>query len=158
MLRRRASPRRPSRVRVELPYLVEHQTRVALNGLLEHGRERRPAVFDVQIDVTGLNGAVADEGAAEIEPAIDGESGVSLDGLRHQLAENDLLREILGSHDDPLGARPCRQVMLTRQARAIVVDAARDSPRCPPRHESCAHEKKAAVDQNAAPRPGGSSR
>ena len=97
---------RSAGVGVQLADLVEHHARITLNGLLEDGGQRGAAVFDVQVDVAGLNRAVADERAAEIEPPIDGKPCVALDRLRHQLAENHLLGEVLGADDDALGPRP----------------------------------------------------
>ena len=109
--------------------LVEHRARIALDRLLEDGGQRGAAVFDVEIDVAGLNRAVADEGASQIEPPVDRQPRVALDRLRHQLAENHLLGEVLGADDDALGPRPggegrCRPA---RRSTTTAAAAARET-------------------------------
>ena len=67
--------------------------------LVEHGGDGRAGVFDVQVDVTRAQRAVADECAAEVQLAHDREA-FGLDRLRQQLSQHDLFGEVLRSDDD----------------------------------------------------------
>ena len=67
---------------------------------MEDGGERRPGVFDVDVDIAAEQRAIADQRAAEIQPPIDRYPGLPLDRLRDQLAENILLGEVLRAARD----------------------------------------------------------
>ena len=67
---------------------------------MEDRRQRGSGVFDVDIDVAGQERAIADQRTAQIETPPDGQAGVALDRLRDDLAENQLLGEVLRSDDD----------------------------------------------------------
>jgi hypothetical protein len=62
---------------------------------MEDGGERRARVLDVDVDVAGHQRAIADERASEIQPALNRQAGVALNGFGDELAENHLLGEIL---------------------------------------------------------------
>ena len=64
---------RSAGIGIQPPHFLEHHARLSLHGLLEDGGQRGAAVLDIQVDVTGLNRAVADECAAKIQPAIHGQ-------------------------------------------------------------------------------------
>src|SRR5438093_1173133 len=70
---------------------------------MENRGERSAGVLDIHVDVAAGQGAVADERTAKIETALYGQPGLTLDRLRQDLAEHELLGEILRTHDH--GAR-----------------------------------------------------
>ena len=65
--------------------------------LMENRGERGAGVFDIHVDVAPRQRAVADQRAAQIEAPFHGESRLTLDRLRKDLAEHELLGEILRS-------------------------------------------------------------
>ena len=67
---------------------------------MEDGGQRRARVLDVDVDVAGRQRAFADQRAAEIQAAIDGQPGLALDRLRDDLPEDQLLGEVLRADDD----------------------------------------------------------
>ena len=69
-------------------------------GFLKMADSAVPGVLDVHVDLAGPHRAVADERAAEVEPPVDRQPAVPLEGLRHELAEQDLLGEVLRPDDD----------------------------------------------------------
>ena len=89
--------------------VVEHGAGVAADRLMEDGRQRGAGVFDIDVDVAGEQRAIADQRAAEIQPAIDRQAGVALDRLRQQLAEHQLLGEVLRADDDRAAGAARRQ-------------------------------------------------
>src|SRR5439155_26989408 len=56
------------------------------------------------VDLPRADRGVADEGAAEVEAALDGDAE-RLDRLREKLAQDALLGEVLRADDDPVAAR-----------------------------------------------------
>jgi len=63
--------------------------------VLEDRGVRGPGVLYVEIDLARRNRLMADERAAEMEAARHREAGAALDLLRHDLAQQVGLREIL---------------------------------------------------------------
>ena len=63
-------------------------------------RKRRAGVLDVDVHVARQKGAIADERAAKIQPAGDGEAGVALYRLRQEFPEDHLLGKVLRTDDD----------------------------------------------------------
>src|SRR5439155_1559627 len=100
----RPGPHEPRR-RVCLAHAGQHPLRIALRPILQHRGQRRPRVLDVRVDLPRADRRVADERAAEVEPALRPEPHV-LDRLREQLAEDALLGEVLRADDDALAAAP----------------------------------------------------
>ena len=65
----------------------------------------------------GIERPVADQGAAQIQPAVDRQAGVALDRLRQQLAENHLLGEVLRADDDRAAGAARRRPALEARPR-----------------------------------------
>ena len=76
---------------------------------MEDGGQRGARVLDVDIDVARAQRPIADERAAEIEPAFDLDTRLRLDRLREELAEQDLLGEVLRADADHVAGRPQRR-------------------------------------------------
>ena len=68
--------------------------------LMEDRRQRRARVFDVHVDVAREQRAIADQRAAEVQPPLDGQAVSRSIVCATQLAENQLLGEILRPDDD----------------------------------------------------------
>ena len=81
-------------------------------------RQRRAGVLDVHVDVAGEERAIADQRAAEIQPALHRQPGLALDGLRDDLAEDQLLGEVLRADDDRAGARAASSALPARTTSA----------------------------------------
>ena len=91
--------------------------------------------------------AIADQRAAQVQPTLDAQAGASLDRLRDDLAEDELLGEVLRAHDDDVGilrrvaalpaAAPAgRATAATAEALARRGARARRAERCRPSHNS----------------------
>ncbi len=68
---------------------------VRIDRLMKNRRLRGARVLDIRVDVAGTQRTVADEGAAEIQSALDADRRTRFDRLRDDFAENDLLGEVL---------------------------------------------------------------
>ena len=68
--------------------------------LLQDGRERGACVLDVQVDIASLDGAVAHERPAEMQPPLDRQSGAAFDLLGDNFGEQVGLGEIFRADDD----------------------------------------------------------
>ena len=99
--------------RVQFAHGGKNRLRIADHRLMEDRGQRGARVLDVHVDVARPQRAVADQGAAEIQPAIDRHPALPLDRLRDELAENVLLGEILRADHDrrgrPAGDEPAQQ-------------------------------------------------
>ena len=73
---------------------------------MKNGADSRAGVLDVHIEIPGADAAIADKRSTQIQLPDDSQA-VGLDGLRQELAQDDLLGEVLGTHDDRVVARPC---------------------------------------------------
>jgi len=81
-------------------YLAIDSFFIGAGRLLENGGQGCAGVFGVNIDSSGEDGLVADEGAGKVEPALDREMGARFDDLCEELSENQLLGEIFGADYD----------------------------------------------------------
>ena len=81
----------------------ERGLRIAINGLLQYRGECGAGVFNVGVDAAGNQRLMADVTAGEIEAALDLQMCFRFDLLREQLAEDDLLSEILCADDGVFG-------------------------------------------------------
>ena len=128
---------------------------------MEDGGERRAGVLDVDIDVAGHQRAIADERASEIQPALDRQPGVALDGFGDDLAKNHLLGEIFRADDNgaarPAGHQAARQEDGRHRCRR---ERDRRAPRAspPPRRELALHPQQPAIDRQGKERCGDRSR
>ncbi len=84
---------------------------------MKDGRQRRAGIFDVGVDVAGQHRAIADQGAAEVQPAIHPEAGIAFDRLRQQLAEHELFGEIFRADHDRAAAPSRRRHTREHQHR-----------------------------------------
>jgi len=73
--------------------------------LFEDRRERGTGVLGIDVDASAEDRLLADVSAGEIELALDREMSFGFDLLRDDLAENQLLGKVFGSHDDAVGTR-----------------------------------------------------
>ena len=112
---------RASAVCVELAYLSEHGLRIFDDRPPEDRGQRGAGVLDVDVDLAGRERAVADERAAKIQLASHRQSRLTLDRLRDDLTQNQLLREVLRADDD-------RRLLSASRARRF-----RERQRLPPR-------------------------
>src|SRR5262249_58360297 len=71
-----------------------NRRRIADRLLCEDRRVRRPGVLGVDVQVSRRQRLVADEGAAEVELPVHS-NALPLERLRHDLAQEDLLRKVL---------------------------------------------------------------
>ena len=62
-------------------------------------------VFRINIDSTRQDSLMANVGSGEVEPAFYLEGSVGFNFLRHELAQNQRLSEILGADDDAVRVR-----------------------------------------------------
>src|ERR1035438_10095712 len=63
--------------------------------LLQHGRERGPCVFGIQVDGTAFQCFVSQQRTSEVEFPVHFDAETPLDMARHDLPEQHLFREIL---------------------------------------------------------------
>src|SRR6185369_3175089 len=75
--------------------------RIGQRRELEYRRQRGAGIFDIRVDLAGHERVVR-EIAAELEAALDRETGTILDRLRDDLAEDDLLGKVLRADRDRL--------------------------------------------------------
>jgi len=78
---------------------------IGAGRLFENSGQSRAGVFGVNIDSSGEDGLVADEGAGQIEAALDWQVSARLDNLREELTENELLGEVFGADYDVVRMR-----------------------------------------------------
>ena len=97
--------------------------------LMEDGRQRRAGVLDVDIDVARAERPIADERAAQVQPALDRQRRLRLDRLRQDLAEDDLLGEVLRPDPDHVAGRPQRRVRHGTGGQRAPTDGRRTRPR-----------------------------
>src|SRR5262249_59084792 len=71
---------------------------------------------DVDVELAGAQRGVADERAAELEAPLDPHPG-PLDRLRHELADQPLLGEVLGADDDTVSTTAQRPRRHQRRER-----------------------------------------
>jgi hypothetical protein len=92
--------------RITLPDALEHRPRRRTlnprNLFFEDRRQRRPRVFDVVVDFARSYCAIADERPSQVEPALDVHISPPFDGARDDLAEHELLGEVLRTDPDDL--------------------------------------------------------
>ena len=88
---------------------------------VEHRGHGGAGVLDVHVEVAVAEAAIADERPSEIQLALDADAALGFDRLRDQLAENDLLGEVLRADDDGVRAGARRD---TAQASAASSTAA----------------------------------
>src|SRR5262249_18813081 len=74
--------------------------RIVPRRMFKNGRQGRAAVFRVQIDSAGRQRSMCEQGPAEVELSPDHDVHLPFDLPRDDLAEQRLLREVLGAHDD----------------------------------------------------------
>src|SRR5581483_545752 len=83
---------------------AEDLVRIRERRQLEDSRQRRAGVFDVRVDLA-RDERVVREIAPEVEAPLDRQARARFDRLRHDLAQNDLLGEILrADRNAPRGA------------------------------------------------------
>jgi hypothetical protein len=91
---------------VELFNAMVNSVRIALRSLVEDGRESGAGILDVKIELTGFEGFVDEEGAAEIRLPINRYARFGFNVLGEKFGKNDLLGEELGTDSD-FGAAGC---------------------------------------------------
>src|SRR5437016_1642309 len=67
---------------------------------MQDGREGGAGIFDVEVELAGLEGFVDQQRAAEVGFAFDGDAGAGFDVLGEELGEDDLLGEEFGADGD----------------------------------------------------------
>src|SRR5438067_4466410 len=67
---------------------------------MQDGREGGARIFDVEVELAGLEGFVDQQRAAEVGFAFDGDAGAGFDVLGEELGEDDLLGEEFGADGD----------------------------------------------------------
>jgi hypothetical protein len=85
---------------IEVPHAVDDRLRILERRLPEDRGQRRAGVLDIHVDIAAEQRAIADQRAAEIQSPLDRQARLALDRLRDDLAENDLLGEVLRADDD----------------------------------------------------------
>src|SRR5467141_2322716 len=85
---------------VELLYAAVDGGGIALRSFIQDGGEGGAGVFDVEVELAGLECFVDQESAAEVGLALDGDAGAGFDVLGDELGEDDLLGEEFGADDD----------------------------------------------------------
>ena len=78
---------------------------VTLRLLFQNGGQSGARVFRINIDSTRQDSLMANVGSGEVEPAFYLEGSVGFNFLRHELAQNQRLSEILGADDDAVRVR-----------------------------------------------------
>src|SRR6267378_398866 len=73
---------------------------ITLRSFIQDGGEGGAGVFDVEVELAGLECFVDQESAAEVGLALDGDAGAGFDVLGDELGEDDLLGEEFGADDD----------------------------------------------------------
>src|SRR2546422_200272 len=86
-----------------------HAVAIGDGRVLQYGGVRGSRVLDVEIDLARRDGLMAHERAAEVEAPLHGEPGAPRDLLRHDLAQQIGLGEVLGAHHDPVALGASRQ-------------------------------------------------
>jgi hypothetical protein len=71
--------------------------RIATGGFVEDGGQGGAGVFDVEVEITGEEGLLAEERAPEVGFAFDVEAGAGFDVLGEELGEDNLLGEKFGA-------------------------------------------------------------
>src|SRR5437879_13895319 len=67
---------------------------------MQDGREGGAGIFDVEVELAGLEGFVDQQRAAEVGFAFDGDAGAGFDVLGEERGEDDLLSEEFGADGD----------------------------------------------------------
>src|SRR6476620_11033360 len=65
---------------------LKHLACIRLDRLMKDGRLSRARVLHIGIDIAGANRTIADERAAQVQPALDVQARATLDRLRENLA------------------------------------------------------------------------
>src|SRR5438093_6598155 len=86
-----------------------HAVAIGDERVLQHGGVRGSRVFDVEIDLARRDRVVAHERAAEVKAPLYGEPRAPLDLLRHDLAQQIGLGEVLGANHYPVALGASRQ-------------------------------------------------
>ena len=73
---------------------------IAGRRLVEDGGEGGAGVFDIKVELAGLESFVDEERAAEVGLADDGDAGAGFDVLSEEFGEDNLFGEELGADDD----------------------------------------------------------
>ena len=73
---------------------------IVSGSFAEYGSEGGAGVFDVEIEIAGEEGFLAEECAAEIGFALDMDTGAGFDVLGEELSKDDLLGEEFGADGD----------------------------------------------------------
>src|SRR5580698_361843 len=79
-------------------HMCEHAGGIGVDGSLQNGGERRPRVFRIEIDPAAEESLVRQERASQIQIAIDSSMKTKREVLRNDLAQYNLLGEVLRSH------------------------------------------------------------
>jgi len=85
---------------VKLPDAIVDGGGITSRRFVQDGGEGGAGVFNVEVELSSLEGSVDEERAAEIGFASDGDASARFDVLGEQLSENDLLREKFGADGD----------------------------------------------------------
>jgi hypothetical protein len=85
---------------VELLDAIVDSGGVAGRRLVEDGGEGGAGVFDIKVELAGLESFVDEERAAEVGLADDGDAGAGFDVLSEEFGEDNLFGEELGADGD----------------------------------------------------------
>jgi hypothetical protein len=84
-------------VSILVPHIVQDTFRIGAGGFFQDRGQSGAGVFDVEIEVAGEEGFLAEEGAAEIGFAVDVDAGAGFYVLGQELGQNYLLGEEFGA-------------------------------------------------------------
>src|SRR5437879_10071184 len=82
---------------VKLPDAIVDGGGITSRRFVQDGGEGGAGVFNVEVELSSLEGSVDEERAAEIGFASDGDAGARFDVLGEQLSKHDLLRATVGT-------------------------------------------------------------
>ena len=92
--------------------------------LFQNGRQSRPRVLRVQIDLAFHQRLMRHQRSAQIELPLHRHAQAPLDLLRQHLSQHNLFRKILRPHHDPRRMRtprqPCANTIATAGARRLI--------------------------------------
>ena len=70
--------------------------------LFKNCRQCRARIFRIDVDSSGENRLVADEGASQVETALHRQMSAGFDDLSEQFSEDELLGEVFGANDNAI--------------------------------------------------------